>query len=181
MSQPSKSSSRPEDPQKTRPAFSIRAATMSDVPAILSLEQSVPSAAHWGADHYLNRIQGQSQSACLLVAEFRDSASKFELSGFLCARIVVGEWEIENVVVHPALRRQGIGAQLMRSLIGRSQEQAGTAILLEVRESNHAARALYERHGFREFGRRPAYYREPVEAAVLYRIQMHPIDGSGRP
>jgi ribosomal-protein-alanine acetyltransferase len=170
MSQPSKSSSRPEDPQPTRPAFSIRAATINDVPPILSLEQSVPSAAHWSADHYLSRIQSQPQSACLLVAESRGSASKFELSGFLCARIVVGEWEIENVVVHPSLRRQGIGAQLMRSLIGKSQEQAGAAIFLEVRESNRAARALYERHGFREFGRRPAYYRDPDESAILYML-----------
>lgn len=166
----SKPSSREDHTQSTRPPLSIRAATARDIPAILGIEQSAPPAAHWSAEHYLSRVQSQPQSACLLVAEFRDAADRSELSGFLCARIVAGEWEVENVVVHPSVRRQGIGAQLMRSLIDRWQEDAGTVVLLEVRESNRAARALYERCGFLETGCRADYYRGPEEAAVLYTL-----------
>ena len=59
----------------------------------------------------------------------------------------------------------------MRSLIERWQTAGGTALLLEVRVSNAAARALYERYGFRETGRRTAYYRDPEESAVLYTLQ----------
>jgi [ribosomal protein S18]-alanine N-acetyltransferase len=163
-----------------RPSASIRAATPTDVPAIVSLERSAASSAHWSADHYLSRIQTQPQSACLLVAESHDAATKFQLRGFLCARIVAGEWEIENVVVHPTFRRQGIATQLLQELIKQWQAAAGTAQLLEVRESNAAARALYERHGFRETGRRPGYYREPDESAVLYTLQPPATNRSGR-
>jgi ribosomal-protein-alanine N-acetyltransferase len=159
------------------PAISIRAAHLNDLPAILALEQTAQSAAHWTADHYQSRLQSQPQSACFLVAERQSAESNSQLCGFLCARIIgtvpagtasVAEWEIENVVVLQECRRRGIGAALMRALIEEWQEHAGAAVLLEVRESNHAARALYERHGLRETGRRRAYYRDPSEDAILY-------------
>jgi len=143
----------------------IRAAKPDDLPAVLALERAAPSAAHWSLEHYRNRIERQPQCACFLVAEW-----KGQLCGFLCVRIVAGEWEIENVIVDPNLRRQGIGALIMQSLIRMWQEAGGTDLLLEVRDSNAAARALYERHGLREVGRRCAYYRDPVESAILYTL-----------
>jgi [ribosomal protein S18]-alanine N-acetyltransferase len=91
-----------------------------------------------------------------------------EVCGFICARVVAGEWEIENVVVAEKFRRCGIAAELMCSLIAQWENSAGSAVLLEVRESNAAARALYTKCGFRESGRRRAYYRDPVEDAILY-------------
>jgi [ribosomal protein S18]-alanine N-acetyltransferase len=56
-------------------------------------------------------------------------------------------------------------------LIQRAGNDAAPAILLEVRESNLPARRLYEKHGFREVGRRRAYYRDPAEAAILYALR----------
>lgn len=156
-------------PARSRPV-SIRRADLNDLPAILRIEQST-SSAHWSADHYRSRIESQPDDACFLVAECCEAGEQSELCGFLCARIVAGEWEIENVIVPAAFRRQGIGAELMRSLIERWQTAGGTALLLEVRVSNAAARALYERYGFRETGRRTAYYRDPEESAVLYTLQ----------
>jgi len=141
----------------------IRTATSNDVPTILALEQASPAASHWTAEQYKCRVQSPVQDACFLVAERAGS-----VCGFLCARIVAGEWEIENVVVAEKFRRQGIAAELMRSLIAEWEESAGTAILLEVRESNAAARALYTKCGLHETGHRRGYYREPVEDAVLY-------------
>ena len=58
----------------------------------------------------------------------------------------------------------------MRSLIANWEKLAGSALLLEVRESNAAARALYTKHGLREVGRRRGYYRDPAEEAVLYAL-----------
>lgn len=153
------------------PAISIRAANAGDLSAILALEQAAPSAAHWSLDHYQIRMQSQPQSACLLVADRRSHQNKDQVCGFLCARIVAGEWEIENVVVDPNHRRQGIGALLMQLLIKKWHDAAAMALLLEVRESNTAARTLYERHGLREVGRRPAYYRDPTESAILYTLR----------
>jgi len=137
----------------------IRAATPADLPAILAIEQAAPTAAHWTAEQYQRRLE----DGYLLVAE-----SDGKVRGFLCARIAAGEWEIENVVVEDASRRGGIGESLMRALMQKWLESGGNAILLEVRESNAAARALYVKHGLSEVGRRRSYYRDPFEDAILY-------------
>ena len=142
-------------------SVSIRAAVFDDIPAISIIEQFAPTAAHWTADHYKTRIR--SQMACVLIAE-----SDGKICGFLCSRIVAGEWEIENIVVAQEFRRRGVGAALMGALIAKWEESVGAAILLEVRESNTAARVLYEKHGLREVGRRRDYYHDPPEDAVLY-------------
>lgn len=142
---------------------SIRAAALDDIPAILAIEQSAPSASHWHAEQYKSRIQSPIEDACFLVAECEGT-----LAGFICVRIIASEWEIENVVVAEEFRRQGVAAQLMRSLLARWDQVVGTTMLLEVRESNATARALYAKSGLEEVGRRPRYYREPIEDAILY-------------
>jgi ribosomal-protein-alanine N-acetyltransferase len=140
----------------------IRSAALNDVPAILAIEQQSPSAAHWTLEQY-NRLVG---SGVVLVAE-----EAGRLCGFVCAMAVAGEWEIENVAVAAELLRRGIADELVRELIRRAESEAASAILLEVRESNLPARGLYEKHGLREVGRRPAYYRDPVEDAILYALR----------
>ena len=154
----------------TKPPTSTRAANIDDLAAILAIEQAAAGAAHWSADHYKNRLRSGPRAACFLVAESND---KEKVCGFLCARIIApaNEWEIENVVVDEKFRRQGVGAQLMESLIKNWETSAATALFLEVRESNIAARALYQRHGLREVGRRRTYYRDPPEDAILYASQ----------
>ena len=159
------------DPRRlAKPINSVRTAQIDDLAAILALEQSVQGAAHWSPDHYRKRIQSQPDRACLLVAECEGENRESKFLGFLCARIVgiADEWEIENVAVQQESRCQGVGAQLMQSLIGIWKRSAANALLLEVRESNTAARALYERHGIGEVGRRRAYYHDPSEDAILY-------------
>jgi [ribosomal protein S18]-alanine N-acetyltransferase len=75
-------------------------------------------------------------------------------------------------VVAPEFQRRGLASQLIGALIREAQGQAGTRILLEVRESNLPARHLYENHGFAPIGRRKGYYQHPVEDAVLYELQL---------
>jgi [ribosomal protein S18]-alanine N-acetyltransferase len=140
----------------------IRSARLHDVPAILALEQQAPSAAHWTTEQCNKLVEG----GVVLVAE-----AAGELCGFVCAQAVAGQWEIENVVVAAEFLRRGIGNELVRELIQRAQNGAASAILLEVRESNLPARRLYEKHGFREEGRRRAYYRDPAEEAILYALR----------
>lgn len=141
----------------------IRSAIHADVPAILAIERQAASAAHWTRDQYEQRLA----NGAMLVAE-----EEKNITGYVCARVVAGEWEIENVVVAESARRQGIGDQLLKKLIVRAREQAATGVCLEVRESNHPARRLYEKHGFNETGRRRMYYRSPTEDAVLYTTRL---------
>ena len=143
-------------------ALAIRSAALNDVPAMLAIEQQTSGAAHWTSEQY-NKLVG---SGVVLVAE---EAGK--LCGFVCAKAVAGEWEIENVVVAAGFLRRGIANELVRELIRRAESEAASAILLEVRESNLPARGLYEKHGFREIGRRRVYYRDPVEDAILYALR----------
>ena len=140
----------------------IRSAALNDVPAILAIEQPAPGAAHWTSEQY-NRLVN---SGVVLVAE-----AAGQLCGFVCAQAVAGDWEIENLVVSAEFLRRGIANELVRELIRRAKSEPASAMLLEVRESNLPARGLYEKHGFREVGRRRVYYRDPVEDAILYALR----------
>lgn len=83
--------------------------------------------------------------------------------GYLAYRVTAGEGEVLHVEVRPEWRRQGVG----RALIVQTRREA-PVWHLEVRESNAAARALYEQLGFQEVGRRRGYYGDG-ETAVLMR------------
>jgi [ribosomal protein S18]-alanine N-acetyltransferase len=146
----------------------IRSATLNDVPAILAIERQAPSAAHWTPEQY-NKLLG---SGAILVAE-HTAEEPGKLCGFVCAKAVANEWEIENVVVAAAFLRRGIANELLCELIQRAKNEAASAILLEVRESNGLARRLYEKRGFREVGRRRSYYRDPAEDAILYALRLN--------
>ena len=137
----------------------IRTARLADVPAILAIEHQAASAAHWPVEEYERLIA----NGVVLLAE-----QVGKPSGFVCAKAVAGEWEIENVVVAPEFLRQGIADRLIQALIEQVEKVATSRILLEVRESNRPARRLYEKNGFREAGRRRQYYNNPPEDAILY-------------
>src|SRR5271157_6338251 len=144
----------------------IRSAALNDVAAILAIERQAPSAAHWTSEQYTKLVAG---GVVLVAEQAAEEAGK--LCGFVCAKAVAGEWEIENVVVAAGFLRRGIADELLCALIARAESEAASAFLLEVRESNLPARGLYEKHGFREVGRRRAYYRGPVEDAILYALR----------
>jgi ribosomal-protein-alanine acetyltransferase len=137
----------------------IRSATLDDLPAILAIERQAPSAAHWPAEEYKKLLT----TGRLLVAE-----EAGDLCGFVCAKAVAGEWEIENIVVATESFRQGVADRLLQALIDQIEKAGASRILLEVRESNRPARRLYEKHTFREVGRRLKYYNNPLEDAILY-------------
>jgi len=89
--------------------------------------------------------------------------------GFLIAHHLAPEWELENIVVAHAARHRGIGKRLLEALFDAARETNSSAVFLEVRESNTAARTLYEGSGFEQTGRRRSYYTSPSEDAILYR------------
>ena len=80
--------------------------------------------------------------------------------------VVLDEGYIDNVAVRPECRRQGIGDRLLEVFCRFGQAHLAF-LTLEVRPSNAAAVALYEKHGFQEAGRRKDYYTDPTEDALL--------------
>ena len=143
--------------------IAIRSATLDDVPAIRAIERQSTSASHWSTEQYEKLLQ----NGIVLVAEQAGT-----LCGFISAQAAAGEWEIENVVIARDFLRQGIASGLVRKIIGCARNKNASTVLLEVRESNRAARSLYQKLNFLEVGRRTKYYREPQEDAVLYAIRL---------
>jgi len=79
--------------------------------------------------------------------------------------------ELENVSVSSEVQRQGIGSELLQTLREAAQRQGAARIVLEVRESNARARALYEKYSFKIAARRKSYYSNPIEDAVIYLLE----------
>ena len=75
-------------------------------------------------------------------------------------------WHVMNIAVDLDRRRRGIAATLLRALFERT-DRPGAEYTLEVRPSNVGAVALYERSGFHSAGRRPAYYHDNREDALI--------------
>lgn len=148
----------------------IRAAVPDDILQIMSLAQQSETAAHWSAREYDALFAPEAAERIALVA--LDEASPRAVTGFVIARCGADEWEIENVVVAPELRRQGIGRQLIQEVLRQARGRGASDVFLEVRESNVAARGLYGKMGFKEQGRRPRYYHDPEEDAVLMRLPL---------
>ena len=144
---------------------SIRSAASADLPAMMALEKHAVTAAHWSAEQYEALFRASESGRVTQVIE---DESGFQ--GFVIARAVDREWEIENIAVAGPARRRGLGTRLLGELLDLARARGADAVFLEVRESNRAARALYEKWAFLESGRRRRYYQDPDEDAILYRL-----------
>lgn len=154
----------------------IRKATADDIASMMSLARASAAAAQWTELQYRDLLSPAAKVHRLaIVAEAalevsNPSALQKGLLGFLITRFLIPECELENIVVSPAVRRRGIGKHLLDALLLAARETNSESVFLEVRESNHEARAFYERAGFKLNGRRKSYYFDPPEDAILYRL-----------
>jgi ribosomal-protein-alanine acetyltransferase len=142
----------------------IRPAISADVPALMALEKHAATAAHWSAEQYRSLFSAPSTRLILVIE------GDAGVQGFLVARTLDPEWEIENIAIAGPARRRGWGTRLLGEFLDLARSQGAEAVFLEVRESNQAARSLYEKWAFVENGRRPGYYRDPEEDAILYHL-----------
>jgi ribosomal-protein-alanine acetyltransferase len=143
----------------------IRPATSADIPALMAVEKHAVTAGHWSLEQYREAFSSTGPARVLLVIE--EGAS---VQGFLIARAVEREWEVENTAIAGPARRRGFGTRLLGEFLNIARSQGGQAVFLEVRESNLAARKLYEKWEFAESGRRKGYYGAPDEDAITYRL-----------
>jgi len=90
--------------------------------------------------------------------------------GFSVVWFAADEAELGDLAVDPDWRRRGVAAALLARVVQECSARRTRALYLEVRESNAAARALYERAGFELVGRRRAYYTAPREDACVMRL-----------
>jgi ribosomal-protein-alanine N-acetyltransferase len=147
--------------------LSVRPATVADLSAMIELEKRSATAAHWSRGQYKALFRASDPERVALILK-----EEGELRGFVIARVVAEEWEIENIAVANSARRRGLGTRLLGELLDLARTKGAKAVFLEVRESNRAARALYEKCAFLETGSRRGYYADPEEDAILYRLDL---------
>jgi ribosomal-protein-alanine N-acetyltransferase len=144
----------------------VRNATAEDVPRLVEIAAHSVTAAQWNQSDYLQLFAQQSlQPRLVLVVE-----EEAEVVGFIVGKQIDHECEIENVAVIAKARKRGLGTRLLGEFLELVRERGGREIWLEVRESNLAARALYEKWAFVEAGRRKAYYQGPEEDALILKF-----------
>ena len=139
---------------------SIRTMRAADLDSILAIERaSFPTP--WKREHFLHEIF-RNPLAWNRVAVIGD-----RLLAYACLWLVDDELAINNLAVDPLERGRGVGGWFLSRLIVEAAARGCTQATLEVRPSNVAARRLYERHGFRETGRRRNYYVVEGEDAIV--------------
>jgi len=116
-------------------------------------------ASPWRHEHVVHEIRRNPHAVCWV---FRRGD---QVLAYTCAWILEDELTLNNVAVHAAARRKGLGRRLLRELLAYARSKGCRHVRLDVRPSNRAARSLYEAEGFVEQGRRKGYYRD--EDAIL--------------
>ena len=90
-----------------------------------------------------------------------------KIVGMIVTWLLVDDAHIATLATHPDFRRQGIARKLLIFSLQSMMSEGALTSVLEVRESNAAAQEMYRKFGFEESGRRPRYYRDNDEDAIL--------------
>lgn len=141
--------------------FRIRQGVPADAPALAAIERRA-FGDPWSEVSFRESLVAAWSFG--LVAEHEAG-----IVGYLIAREVAGTGEILNLAVDPPHRRRGIARALLEAGLVVLARRNADEIFLEVRVSNEAAQSLYRGAGFLPVGRRRAYYRSPVEDALVLR------------
>lgn len=144
----------------------IRPMTAADVPSVAALEKLYFSDP-WSASLIASELD--NPLSLWLVWEEDGTAA-----AYLGVQRVPPQADVMNVAVSPALRRRGIARALFAELERRLPEI--DELFLEVRASNSGAIALYRTLGFEQVGRRPNYYLDPREDALILRKELFHAD-----
>lgn len=146
--------------------FQIRPITLADAPRVAELERlCFPDP--WSP-------AGIREAIALEIGFGLVVETQGVVVGYLLCRWVADTAEILNLAIAPTHRRAGLASALLVQALDELGRRGVREVYLEVRESNQPARALYQSHGFRLAGMRPAYYRRPKEDALVLRC---PIPG----
>ena len=137
----------------------VRELKVEDSAAVAEMEQQIFSDS-WSEKSVLETVQ-QKQSVCFAAEKAG------HLLGYLLAYHAADEAEIARIAVQKEARRQGAAGKLMQALEHYCEEHKMEKLLLDVRESNEAARSFYTKNGFVEDGIRQGFYVNPSEDAVL--------------
>jgi ribosomal-protein-alanine acetyltransferase len=143
--------------------------TAADLDRVTEIGMSVSQAPHWARWGYEAILDPEFPNRLALVVEARATS---EIVGFAVAGVLPPQAELESIVVSPAEQRRGIGRELIFAMNEELRKAGVHEVLLEVRSSNQAALDFYQSMGWMGTGRRPRYYADPEEDAVLMSLRL---------
>ena len=144
--------------------FHIRRMTVEDVPAVAKLDQ-LAFTLPWTERSFHFEVTSNPASRCW-VAEQAGL-----IVGVIVAWLLVDEVHIATIATHPNFRRQGIAQALLVHVLKSGAAEGALSSFLEVRASNFVAQAMYRKFGYEETGRRPRYYKDNGEDAILMTLE----------
>jgi ribosomal-protein-alanine N-acetyltransferase len=150
--------------QSSHAPVAVRAMWPDDIPDVMRIERQ-SFGMPWQESTF--RALMRRPSASLLTAE-----SNRTVVGFSVLWFAADEGELGDLAVDPEHRGRGIGRTLLNRSIEEARLRGARSLYLEVRESNEAARALYQTAGFETVGRRADYYSGPREDACVMRLDL---------
>lgn len=140
----------------------IRPAQTADISAIIKLEKSC-FRKPW-SDSAIEQDVSTNSNAYYFVGE---TITSHQVIAFAACWHMVDEAELMRIATHPDYRRNGLAEQLLIQVIQNAKAHQLHSMFLEVRPSNQAARALYQRHGFQILHIRRKYYDDNGEDAII--------------
>lgn len=158
--------------------LTLKPLTADLLPAAVELDQ-VCFGRLWTLEGYRRELESPNSELIVLqpegkrqsteaIANFGDATiDQSSIIGLGCFWAIVEEAHITIVAVHPDCQRQGLGQVLLWALLRQAHQRGLERATLEVRPSNQAAIALYEKFGFQEAGRRRRYYEDTGEDALI--------------
>lgn len=143
------------------PDYVIEEMSIPDLRGVLEIERlSFPAA--WSERMFRDELKSPLSRNFVV-----RRASDMQVVGYINFWIFAGEVHLNNVAVHPGLRGKGIGTLLLGHMVIKAKHEDARWLTLEVRPSNRAAIALYEKFGFKVKGIRPRYYTDTLEDAFI--------------
>ena len=143
----------------------VRPAHLGDASSLARLERAAFGDGSWGGDAVADGLTAPGVHG--LVARMGGQPGDAPPCGFALWRELDCEAEILTFGVDPAMRRRGVARAILARLIDEAAGIGAVRLFLEVADTNHAARALYEAAGFEAISRRKRYYRNGDDALVM--------------
>ncbi len=139
--------------------------TPADLDRVMEIALSMKDAPRWPLPAYLASIDPHCAPRRIALAAADPHTNA--VVGFVVASVLAPQGELETIAVAAGCQRRGIARRLFSAITEELRAAQVTEVILEVRASNLPALALYASLGFVETGRRPRYYADPVEDALL--------------
>jgi [ribosomal protein S18]-alanine N-acetyltransferase len=148
----------------------VRAMTLDDLPAVLVIDRASFSLP-WPESAYRYELVSNETSICQVVETGMTGQGR-QIIGMIVTWVILDEAHIATIATHPDYRQQGVARLLLVENLATAIARGARRAMLEVRESNLAAQNLYRQFGFESVGRRPHYYKDNGEDALLMTLPM---------